>query len=51
MPSYGTPQVLRLAKENPNWGYRRVHGELLVQGVQAAASTVWESSDRHRRSA
>jgi putative transposase len=34
--------VLRSAKENPSWGYRRVHGELLVLGVQVAASTVWE---------
>ncbi|MGY3199954.1 hypothetical protein ACVW19_000468 [Streptomyces sp. TE5632] len=34
--------VLRLAGENPSWGYRRLHGELLVLGVKAAASTVWE---------
>ncbi|MGY0065026.1 integrase core domain-containing protein [Streptomyces sp. LZ34] len=34
--------VLRLAKENPGWGYRRVHGELLVLGVKVAASTVWK---------
>jgi putative transposase len=34
--------VLRLVRENPQWGYRRVHGELLVVGVKVAASTVWE---------
>jgi putative transposase len=34
--------VLRLVRENPGWGYRRVHGELLVLGVEIAASTVWE---------
>ena len=34
--------VLRLAAENPCWGYRRIHGELLVLGVRTAASTVWE---------
>ncbi|MBP2329506.1 transposase [Kibdelosporangium banguiense] len=34
--------VLRLAKENPNWGYRRIHGELLALGLQVAASTVWQ---------
>lgn len=34
--------VLRLAKENPRWGYRRIHGELLVLGIKVAASTVWE---------
>jgi transposase len=34
--------VLRLARENPTWGYRRIHGELLVVGVKVAACTVWE---------
>jgi hypothetical protein len=34
--------VLRLVRENPQWGYRRVHGEFLVLGVKVAASTVWE---------
>jgi transposase len=33
--------VLCLARENPTWGYWRLHGELLVLGVKVAASTVW----------
>jgi hypothetical protein len=33
--------VLRLASENPTWGYRRVHGELAGLGYQIAPSTVW----------
>jgi putative transposase len=36
-----TALVLRLAKENPTWGYRRIHGELLTMGVTIAASSVW----------
>lgn len=34
--------VLRLAGENPGWGYRRIHGELALLGITIAASTVWE---------
>jgi putative transposase len=34
--------VLRLAQENTSWGYRRIHGELLVLGITPAASTVWQ---------
>ena len=34
--------VLRLARENPVWGYCRIHGELAGLGVKIAASTVWE---------
>jgi len=34
--------VLRLVRENPSWGYRRVHGELAMLGIKVAASTVWE---------
>ncbi|GAA3465420.1 integrase core domain-containing protein [Saccharothrix longispora] len=33
--------MLRLAQENSTWGYRRIHGELLL-GIKVAASTVWQ---------
>jgi putative transposase len=32
--------VLRLARENPRWGYRRVHGELVRLGLQVSAAAV-----------
>src|ERR1044072_818743 len=35
----GSPQLIA---PSLRWGYRRVHGELLVLGVKVAASTVWE---------
>jgi putative transposase len=34
--------VIRLATENPTWGYRRLHGELTGLGYQIGASTVWK---------
>jgi len=35
-------EVLRLARENESWGYRRIHGELAGLGITVAPSTVWE---------
>ncbi|MBO3682258.1 integrase core domain-containing protein [Streptomyces sp. NEAU-YJ-81] len=39
--------VLRLARENASWGYRRIHGELAALGIKVAASTVWEILREH----
>ena len=44
----GTVQlVVRLARENPMWGYRRIQGELAVLGVDLAPASVWNILQRH----
>jgi putative transposase len=37
-----TRLAVRLAKENPLWGYRRIHSKLTMLGVTIAPSTVYE---------
>jgi putative transposase len=39
--------ILRLARENPTWGYRRIQGELSTMGVVLAPSSVWAILQRH----
>lgn len=34
--------VILLAYENPDWGYRPIHGELARLGHKLSASTVWK---------
>jgi transposase len=38
--------VLRMARENMTWGYRRIHGELCRLGYKIGASTVWSILQR-----
>jgi transposase len=39
--------IIRMAKENPIWGYQRIKGELLRLGVQVSATAIRTTLRRH----
>jgi putative transposase len=47
MMSQARQLALRLAAENPSWGYKRIHGELVGLGFTLSPSTVWNILRRH----
>ena len=47
VPAGTVALVLRLARENPTWGYRRIGGELTGLGIRLAPSSVWAILRRH----
>lgn len=41
--------IRRMSRENPLWGASRIHGELLMIGLEVAQSTVSKYMARGRR--
>ena len=48
LPAECQELVLRLARENPRWGYLRIRGELLKLGHQVSATSIRNLFGRHR---
>ncbi len=47
LPAGAVQLVVRLARKNPTWGYRRIHGELSVMGIDLGPASVWYILQRH----